>query len=91
MSLSRPLKGLPRSKRLGGDEFAPVIKEGVRSAETWLEGSSLPLWWALSQNRKRHRPGDPQEAFEAGFLLRLQQTLVMRREAVTSQSTRFDA
>ena len=49
------------------DEFAPVIKEGVRCAETWLEGSSLPLWWALSQNRKRHRPGDPQEAFEAGF------------------------
>eukprot|EP00659_Diplonema_papillatum_P022505 gene22505-34443_t len=26
-----------------------------------------------------------------GFLLRLQQTLIMRREAVTSQSTRFDA
>ena len=43
------------------------IREGVRCAETWLEGSSLPLWWALSQNRKRHRPGDPQEAFEAGF------------------------
>lgn len=90
MSLSRPLKGLPRSKRLGGDEFAPV-KGGCSCEETWLEGSSLPLWWALSQNRKRHRPSDPQEAFEAGFLLRLQQTLVMRREAVTSQSTRFDA
>ncbi|WP_280638714.1 hypothetical protein [Pseudomonas viridiflava] len=34
---------------------------------------------------------DSQDAFEAGFLLRLQQTLIMRREAVTSQSTRFDA
>jgi hypothetical protein len=43
------------------------IKEGVRCAEAWLEGSSLLLWWVLSQNRKRHRRGDPQEAFEAGF------------------------
>lgn len=50
-----------------------------------------PLWWALAQNRKRHRPGDSQEAFKAGFLLRLQQTLIMRREASASQSTSFDA
>ncbi|MDN5451131.1 MAG: hypothetical protein L0G06_09635, partial [Enterobacterales bacterium] len=67
-----------------------MIEDGVRCAETWLDGSSLPLWWAMARNRnrnrKRHRPGDPQEAFEAGFLLRLQQTLIMRREAVTSQS-----
>jgi len=35
--------------------------------------------------------GDSQEAFEAGFLLRLQQTLIMRREADTSQSTSVDA
>ena len=68
-----------------------MIEDGVRCAETWLDGSSLPLWWALAQNRKRHRPGDPQEAFEAGFLLRLQQALVMGREAATSQSTSFDA
>ncbi|WP_330212058.1 LasR-specific antiactivator QslA [Pseudomonas sp. Z18(2022)] len=84
-------EGSPAIQTPWGDEFAPVIKAGVRCAEAWLEGSSLPLWWALSQNRKRHRQGDPQEAFEAGFLLRLQQTLIMRREAVTSQSTRFDA
>ena len=44
-----------------------------------------------AQSRKRHRPGDPQEAFEAGFLLRLQQTLIMRREVVISLSTCFDA
>ena len=48
MSLSHPLKAHLRSSPPWGDEFAPVIKEGVRCAETWLEGSSLPLWWALS-------------------------------------------
>ncbi|CAH0221945.1 hypothetical protein SRABI123_02417 [Pseudomonas sp. Bi123] len=84
-------EGSPAIRTPWGDKYAPVIKDGVRCAETWLEGSSLPLWWALSQNRKRHRPGDYQEAFEAGFLLRLQQTLIIRREAVTSQSTSFDA
>jgi len=74
-----------------GDEFAPAIKDGVRCAETWLEGSSLPLWWALAQNRKRHRLGDYQEAFEAGFLLRLQQTLINLRKAAASRPTSFDA
>ena len=68
-----------------------MIEDGVRCAETWLVGSSLPLWWVLAQNRKRHRSGDPREAFEAGFLLRLQQMLIMRRKAATSQSTSFDA
>jgi hypothetical protein len=74
-----------------GNEFRPIIEGGVRCAETWLDGSSLPLWWALAQNRKLHRPSDPQEAFEAGFLLRLQQAPIMRHEAVTSQSTSFNA
>lgn len=68
-----------------------MIEDGVRCAETWLDGSSLPLWWALAQNRKHHRPGDPLEAVEAGFLLRLQQTLIMRREAGTSQFNQLDA
>lgn len=74
-----------------GHEFGPMIEDGVHCAKNWLDGSSLPLWWALAQNRKRHRLGDPQEAFEAGFLLRLRQTLIMRRQATTSQSTSFDA
>jgi hypothetical protein len=68
-----------------------MIEDGVRCAQTWLDGSSLPLWWALVQSRKRHRLGDPQDAFEAGFLLRLQQTLSMRREAPISQSISFAA
>ena len=83
--------GCPGIRTPWGNEFGPMIEDGVRCAETWLDGSSLPLWWALAQNRKRHRLGDPQEAFEAGFLLRLQQALVMGREAATSQSTSFDA
>ena len=83
--------GCPGIRTPWGNEFGPMIEDGVRCAETWLDGSSLPLWWALAQNRKRHRPGDPQEAFEAGFLLRLQQALVMGREAATSQSTSLDA
>ncbi|HEX8595945.1 MAG TPA: LasR-specific antiactivator QslA [Pseudomonas sp.] len=84
-------EGSPAIQTPWGDEFAPVINDGVRCAETWLDGSSLPLWWTLSQNRKRHRPGDPQEAFEAGFLLRLQQTLLSLREAAASRPTSFDA
>ena len=84
-------EGYPGIRTPWGNEFGPIIEDGVRCAQTWLGGLSLPLWWALTQNRKRHRPGDPQEAFEAGFLLRLQQTLIMRREAATSQSTSVDA
>ncbi|AZE46519.1 hypothetical protein C4K04_0824 [Pseudomonas chlororaphis] len=84
-------EGCPGIRTPWGNEFGPMIEDGVRCAQAWLDGSSLPLWWALAQNRKRHRPGDSREAFEAGFLLRLQQTLIMRREAATSQSTNFDA
>jgi hypothetical protein len=80
------------------NEFGPMIEDGVLCAQTWLDRSSLiahrsslPLWWVLAQSRKRHRPGDPQDAFEAGFLLRLPQTLSMRCEAPTSQSISFDA
>lgn len=84
-------EGSPAIQTPWGDEFAPAIKDGVRCAEAWLDGSSLPLWWALAQNRKHHRPGDCQEAFEAGFLLRLQQTLLNLRAAAVSQPTSFDA
>ena len=83
--------GSPAFQTPWGDEFAPAIKDGVRCAESWLDGSSLPLWWALAQNRKRHRPGDFQEAFEAGFLLRLQQALLNLREVAASRPTSFDA
>ncbi len=82
--------GYPGIRTPWSSEFGPMIDDGVRCAMTWLDGSSLPLWWALMQNRKRHRPGDHQEAFEAGFLLRLQQTLMMVRETAPSQSTSFD-
>lgn len=84
-------EGYPGIRTPWANEFGPMIEDGVRCAEIWLEGSSLPLSWSLAQNRKRHRPRDPQEAFEEGFLLRLQQTLIMWREAPTAQSTSFDA
>ncbi|MBZ6454840.1 MULTISPECIES: LasR-specific antiactivator QslA [Pseudomonas] len=74
-----------------GDEFGPMIEDGVRCAESWLDDSSLPLWWALAQNRKRHCLGDSLEAFEAGFLLCLQQSLINFREAAASRPTSFDA
>jgi hypothetical protein len=83
-------EGCPGIRMPLGSEFCPMIEDGVRCAEAWLDGSSLPLWWAMAQNRKRHRPGDPQEAFEAGFLLRLQQTLIMLHEASSSKSTGID-
>jgi len=84
-------EGCPGLRTPWGNEFRPMIEDGVRCATAWLDGSSIPLWWALAQNRKHHRPGDPQEAFEAGFLLRLQQTLIMLREASCAHSTGFDA
>lgn len=34
-------EGSPAIQTPWGDEFAPIIKEGVRCAEAWLEGSSL--------------------------------------------------
>jgi len=61
-------------------DFADVIQEGVGCAESWLGGSSLPLWWALAHNRKHHVAGDSQEAFETGFVSRLQQALLVLRK-----------
>jgi hypothetical protein len=80
-------------RTLWSNEFDPIIEDGVRCAETWLDGSSLPLWWVIAQSRNRHRRGDSQEGFEDGFLLRLQQALGTGHEArvAPSQSTSFDA
>ncbi|WP_338495814.1 LasR-specific antiactivator QslA [Pseudomonas sp. WP18] len=59
-----------------GSEFAPMIKRGVQCAESWLETvDEVPLWWELAQARKTFPLGDCQDAFEAGFLLRIQQRL----------------
>jgi hypothetical protein len=41
------------------------------------------------RTEKYHRSDDLQEAFEASFLLRLQQTLIMQHESATCQSTSF--
>jgi hypothetical protein len=83
-------EGCPGIRTPWGNDYGPMIDDGVRCAECWLDGSSLPLWWTLVQNRKRHHPGDPRDSFEAGFLLRLQQALLMRREATCSQSADID-
>ncbi|MHA6126411.1 LasR-specific antiactivator QslA [Pseudomonas fluorescens group sp. PF-1] len=59
-----------------GNEFASMIERGVQCAEAWLESADeIPLWWALAQTRKTFPVGDCQDAFEAGFLLRIQQRL----------------
>lgn len=59
-----------------GSEFAPMIERGVQCAEAWLETvDEVPLWWELAQARKTFPLGDYQDAFEAGFLLRIQQRL----------------
>lgn len=74
MNVSVPsAEGFPGIRTPWGNEFRPMIEYSVRCAEPWLGVSSLPLWWALAQNRKHLLPNDPQEAFEIGFLLRLQQ------------------
>ncbi|UII74369.1 LasR-specific antiactivator QslA [Pseudomonas extremorientalis] len=53
-----------------------MIESGVRCAQVWLNTpDDVPLWWELAQARKTCPAGDSQDAFEAGFLLRIQQRL----------------
>lgn len=75
-------EGCPGIRTPWSKKFSPVIKDGVRCAEEWLADSPLPLWWALTQGRKRHLAGDSQDAFETGFLLRVQQALKAREHAI---------
>ncbi|MDO7896329.1 LasR-specific antiactivator QslA [Pseudomonas citrulli] len=59
-----------------GNEFGPMIERGVQCAQAWLDAAGeIPLWWELAQIRKTLPVGDCQDAFEAGFLLRIQQRL----------------
>ncbi len=58
------------------NEFASMIERGVQCAHAWLDTpGEIPLWWELAQTRKTFPIGDCQDAFEAGFLLRIQQRL----------------
>ncbi|WP_421555566.1 LasR-specific antiactivator QslA [Pseudomonas kitaguniensis] len=68
--------GCPSLLTPWGNEFAPMIERGVRCAQAWLDApDEIPLWWELAQTRKTFPAGDCQDAFEAGFLLRIQQRL----------------
>lgn len=68
--------GCPSVLTPWGSEFASMIEQGVQAAQAWLDSSGeTPLWWALAQVRKTLPVGDGQDAFEAGFLLRIQQRL----------------
>ncbi|MBV6754247.1 MULTISPECIES: LasR-specific antiactivator QslA [Pseudomonas] len=59
------------------DQFAQEIASGTRCAERWLERQNTqPLWWQLTQARINHPEGDRRNAFEAGFLRRLQHHLI---------------
>ncbi|WPN26751.1 LasR-specific antiactivator QslA [Pseudomonas marginalis] len=53
-----------------------MIERGVQCAQAWLDApGDVPLWWELAQTRKTFPAGCCQDAFEAGFLLRIQQRL----------------
>jgi hypothetical protein len=68
--------GCPSLLTPWGSEFAPMIKRGVQCAQAWLNTpGDVPLWWELAQARKTCPAGESQDAFEAGFLLRVQQRL----------------
>ncbi|NVZ25546.1 hypothetical protein HX881_08330 [Pseudomonas gingeri] len=59
------------------DQFAQEIASGARCAERWLERQNTqPLWWQLTQARISHPEGVRRNAFEAGFLRRLQHHLI---------------
>ncbi|NWB09106.1 hypothetical protein HX862_14430 [Pseudomonas sp. D5002] len=67
--------GCPSLLTPWGNEFAPMI-DRVQYTQAWLDTpGETPLWWALAQTRKTFPVGDCQDAFEAGFLLRIQQRL----------------
>ncbi|WP_232289416.1 LasR-specific antiactivator QslA [Pseudomonas synxantha] len=68
--------GCPSLLTPWGSEYAPMIDRGVQCAQAWLNTpGDVPLWWELAQARKTFPAGDSQDAFEAGFLLRVQQRL----------------
>jgi hypothetical protein len=59
---------------------AEEIEQGAASAEEWLKASSrVPLWWQLVQTRYPYPLGEQRDAFEAGFLRRLQHRLLVAK------------
>ena len=83
------VKGGPRIRTPWGIEYGPIIEDGVRCAQTWLDDSTLPLAWALAQKRRHHRPGISRESFETGFFLRLEQELIILSELADARSPCF--
>ncbi len=74
--------GQPGIRTPWGTDYALMIDDGVKCATDWLgDASSLPLWWVLSHHRRRHWAGDCRNAFESGFLLRVQQRLAQLHSA----------
>ncbi|MBV4465933.1 hypothetical protein KVG95_21635 [Pseudomonas sp. SWRI79] len=68
--------GCPSLLTPWSSEFSPMIERGVQCAQSWLDApGEIPLWWELAQARKTFPVGDCQDAFETGFLLRIQQRL----------------
>ncbi|MCR8932269.1 MULTISPECIES: LasR-specific antiactivator QslA [unclassified Pseudomonas] len=71
-----PADGGPSLLTPWGSEFSSMIERGVQCAQAWLDApGEIPLWWELAQIRKTFPVGDCQDAFEAAFLLRIQQRL----------------
>lgn len=63
--------------------YAEEIEQGARSVEHWLNAAARnPLWWQLVLTRHPHPVGERRDAFEAGFLRRLQGRLL-----ATTQTT----
>lgn len=66
---------------------AEEIEQGALSAENWLKAPARnPLWWQLVQTRYPYPAGERRDAFEAGFLRRLQHRLLTVKYQVVSKT-----
>ena len=81
--LSRPLKGALVSKPHGAMSSLRRLRTAFFTRRAGLMAHHYPYGghWCRTESVIVQRIS--QEAFEAGFLLRLQQTLIMQRETVT--------
>ncbi|NWB28543.1 LasR-specific antiactivator QslA [Pseudomonas gingeri] len=78
----RPIT-IPATRRAANDanegptpwdtHFARELADGAREAERWLNGhGTSPLWTELARRRRLYLKEQGREAFEAGFLRRIQ-------------------
>ncbi|SDS85561.1 hypothetical protein SAMN05216598_3014 [Pseudomonas asplenii] len=69
----RPANDTPEQPTPWDNHYARQLADGAREAERWLHGADTsPLWAELARRRRLYRTEPCREAFETGFLRRIQ-------------------